>query len=183
MSQTSFLAGSPYRVADRYARRFRARATADELVPLLNGALKEMDQFTLWLNRFDRILVAARLEAPELKNRVWQDRFVDFFNQKDAAFEWLQIVHAKLYDIILDAPAAEEVAEHAMQLLNVPRKAQIEYAISDIDFAPNPLTGRDGISYSIQRLKEWADNAREWIARSRRELKSLIVRANKIVNT
>jgi hypothetical protein len=44
-----------------------------------------------------------------------------------------------------------------------PRKAQIDYAISAIDFYPHPDTGHEMIAYKIDHLKEWYREFMSWL--------------------
>lgn len=147
---------------EKQAWKVGAKSTAD-LIPTLQRASSEVVNLRTWIDRFDRVLLAARSESGLLgPDRVWQDRFVKYFEQADPFTAELDKLDVVLDDIYLDDERAGGLANQARQVLIIPRKAQVTYAIADIDFALNPATGRQGISYSVDRLKEWAQVMRDW---------------------
>jgi len=156
-------------------------ASAGDLVPTLTDAEQVMEDLGEWIGRFPKVLLAARAESPTLDNRVWQERIVDFFKQRDYILvDKLDALDEQLNDIYLDVSDLANVANEARHLLKIPRKAQTEFAISDIEFSPSDQGG-DRISYSIPRLKDWSAEFEKWVATNKRELKGLVSRANQII--
>lgn len=150
-------------------------ASARDLVPTIEKAERLMEDLEDWIKRFDRVLLAARSESDELpKDRVWQDRLVRYFEEADTEFESLQHVDEVLESIYLSSSdGASQMANEARQLVAPPRMAQIEYAISDIDFAKNPLTDRDGITYSVMQLRSWSSGCEKWLKSGTQALRNL----------
>lgn len=165
---------------EKQAWKVGAKTPAD-LIPTLQRASAEVLNLRTWIDRFDRVLLAARSESVELgPDRVWQDRFVKYFEQADPFTSELDGLDDVLDDIYLDDERAGGLANQARQALTIPRKAQVTYAIADIDFALNPATGRQGISYSVDRLKEWAQTLSDWTQSTPIKLLDLSRKAKRI---
>lgn len=147
---------------EKQAWKVGAAAPAD-LVPTLAKARAALIDLKDWIKRFDGLLLVARSESESLPaDRVWQDRFVRYFEQADPMTSQLEALDEVLDDIWLDSENLGDIANQARQLIKMPRHAQVTYAIADIDFSDNPNTGRQGISYSVPRLKEWAGELSKW---------------------
>lgn len=165
---------------EKQAWKVGALSQAD-FIPTLDRANAEVINLRTWIDRFNRVLLAARSESGELgAERVWQDRFVKYFEQADPFTTELDKIDDVLEDIYLDDERVAGLANQARQVLTIPRKAQVTYAIADIDFALNPATGRQGISYSVDRLKEWAQAMSDWTMSTPIKLLDLSRKARRI---
>lgn len=152
-----------------------------DLAPTLQRAANQVVNLRAWIDRFDRTLLVARSESETIgPERVWQDRFVKYFEQAEPFTTELEAIDDVLDDIYLDDEKAAGIANQARQIIQIPRKAQVTYAIADIDFADNPNTGRQGISYSVERLKDWAAQMNSWAQSVPGKLLDLSRRAGRI---
>lgn len=164
----------------RYVSQNRKTSAAEsrEFAAALRKSKVALDTIAALLRGRDRVLVAAiaRAEQDGLpKGRVWQGRFVDLFESMEPAFADLQEVDQALDAIYLGGDAeVSDSANTIRQVLDLPRKAMTEYAISDIDFAPNPDTGREGITYSVQKLKEWGAALEKWVTDAQKKVRALV---------
>lgn len=165
---------------EKQAWKVGALSHAD-LVPTLQRAGAQVVNLRTWIDRFDRTLLVARSESSTLDpDRVWQDRFVRYFEQADPFTAELEQLDEVLENIYLDDERAAGIANQARQVLKIPRKSQVTYAIADIDFSDNPNTGRQGISYSVTRLKEWAAEMAKWARDTPGKLLDLSRKATRI---
>lgn len=164
---------------ERAARKVRA---ATLTVPeLIDRALQATEVLSGILPRIDRVLLLARSEAETLVGRVWQDRMVMFFKALEPSLEEISQVSQDFDEVYLGASQPlVKLVNQVRRVLLMPRKATVEYAISDIDFGPNPNTGREGISYSLPLLKEWASSLTRWLPAVRVQLKLLKNRAERL---
>lgn len=123
---------------------------------LLRRAVAELDTVHKIVQRVDPVFLSARNESKGIlpSDRVWQTRFVVFFKALEPSLDELRQIRGDL--------KKHPDSDRSMNLLDPPKRATIEHAISDIDFAPNPSTGEDGISYSLPRLREWARELEKW---------------------
>ena len=140
-------------------------STSSDLPKLLTEASAAIREVQAVLSHFDRLMLLSRHNASETglpEDRVWQTSWVKYFTGVEHPLTILERLSDSLDDIYLDVPAQADVANDARGVLMLPRKAMITYAISDIDFAPNPDTGREGISYSVPVLKEWSKALDVW---------------------
>lgn len=158
-------------------------AKVDQLEPALESMMIILDEIPV--RDFNSILVSARTESETLKDRVWQKRFVPYLE--------------RVYDKIRELDGPKEIfkdveAGYQVQVLTtliwqslaalmVPRKATPDYAISNIEFNPNPKTNREEISYSIQVLREWNQELEKWIKDAKVTLKSLLPKIRRVIKT
>lgn len=155
-------------------------ALAADLPQLLASSLTLFNQIDGWASRFNSVLVAARAESQGLEDRVWQTRFVSYFKDGEQAIEALRDLDQTLDDLYVETPALAQIVNAARQAVRIPQKAEVTYAISDIDFQPDPNTGRDGITYGIDTLKEWSNAVGAWSARGQQALRQLIAKAKRL---
>jgi hypothetical protein len=133
-----------------------------------------------WMTRFSSVLMAARTESEGLDGRVWQTRFVQYFKDGEETLEKIRDMYQALGDMYVEKPALAQVVDQARQALLIPQKAEISQAISDIDFQPDPHTGRDGITYDIDTLKAWASALGAWSNKSQQALRQLGAKAKRL---
>jgi hypothetical protein len=170
--------------ASKSQKQSKTASKPSEFSVLTAKAQKSLESIGATLKGFQRMMLAARSESISLGDtRVWQDRPVAFFEELDDSLETLQGVGEGLDDLSLDVAPLANLANEARSILALPRKATVEYAISDIDFAANPDTGREGISYSVGRLREWADELGKWASGAIRSLKTVDQKAGRILRT
>ncbi len=155
-------------------------ALENELPQLLVNGMGLFGQVDGWVSRFNSVLVAARAEAPDLDGRVWQTRFVQYFKDGEAPLDALRDLDQTLDDLFVGSPALAQVVNQARQAVRIPQKAEVTHAISDIDFQPDPDTGRDGITYDIDTLKEWSSALGAWSTRGQQTLRQLTQKAKRL---
>jgi len=154
----------------------RTTATSSDLPKLLTEAATAIREVQAVLTHFDRLMVLSRHNASQTglsEDRVWQTSWVKYFTGIEHPLTILERVSDSLDDIYLDVPAQADVANDARGALILPRKALVTYAISDIDFSPNPDTGREGISYSVPVLREWSKALEVWAKSSLTKISGL----------
>jgi hypothetical protein len=156
-------------------------AKVDQLEPALESMMGILGQIPV--RDFDRILVAARAESTTLDGRVWQKRFVphlenvyDKIRELDDPKEILKDIEAGY-----KAQTLIELIWQALTAVTVPRKASPDYAISNIEFNPDPTTRREEISYSIQVLREWNQELEKWVKDARTTLKALVPKVRRVI--
>jgi hypothetical protein len=156
-------------------------AKVDQLEPALESMMDILGQIPV--RDFDRILVAARAESATLDGRVWQKRFVphlenvyDKIRELDDPKEILKDIEAGY-----KAQTLIELIWQALTAVTVPRKASPDYAISNIEFNPDPTTRREEISYSIQVLREWNQELEKWVKDARTTLKALVPKVRRVI--
>lgn len=153
-------------------------ASADDLIPTLERADTLVEDLEDWAKRFDGVLLVARSESKLPDNRVWQDRFVKYFEESDYLLTGLRHVDDVLDGIYLgDSSELADIANEARHLLGITHMARIEYAISDIDFTAHPKTGREEITYDIDTLKKWSRAFHQWATKAKTGLRNLKRRA------
>jgi len=153
-----------------------------ELAPAFAKAKTALDAILSTLRVFPRILTAARSEATTIGNdRVWQERPVGVLRSIDATMAAITEADELFDKTALARGPLANIALDARSYLVVPRKATVEYAISDIDFATNPNTGREGISYSVGTLRDWASELEKWATAAKGHLKVLEQKAARVV--
>jgi len=156
---------------------------ASELPALLAEGEALFNQVKGWVARFNSVLMAARAEAQTLEgtNRVWQHRVVSYFKDSESVLEKLRDLDQTLDDLYVETPALAQVINSARQAVRIPQKAEISYAISDIDFQPDPDTGRDGITYDIDTLKAWASAVEDWSRKGGPAMRQLTSKAKRLL--
>lgn len=158
-------------------------ASTSELAPAFKKAQAALDAVLTSIKVFPRMLTAARAEAQTIDERVWQERPVALFKSIEAALTSVGEADELFDTVSLARGRLANIATDARSRLIIPRKAAVEYAISDIDFATNPNTGREGISYSVGTLRDWAGELEKWASSAKGELKTLEQKAARIVRT
>lgn len=103
---------------------------------------------------------------------IWQDPFVGFFESYDTYQHQLSILSGKL--TTLAQTEDPQVIKKAKMTVEPPKKAQIDQAISTIDFAANPDTGQDEIIYPRANLVTWQAAFKDWTTSSSKLLKTLL---------
>jgi len=152
-------------------------ATASDLPGLIARALQTVKEVQGILSGFDRTLIASRHESDFGDGRVAQTFWVKFFKDLGKPLATLEDVSFDLEGIYLESRDLADVANEARNLLVLPRRALITYAISDIDFSTNPTTGQDVITYSVAVLKDWAKNLESWVKSASTKLSGLARKA------
>lgn len=155
-------------------------ALANELPQLLAQGVGLFGQVDGWAARFNSVLMAARAESEGLEGRVWQTRFVQYFKDGEGPLDGLRDLDQTLDDLFVESPALAQIVNQARQAVKIPQKSEITHAISDIDFQPDPNTGRDGITYNIDTLREWSSAVGAWSSRGQQTLKQLITKAKRL---
>jgi hypothetical protein len=156
-------------------------AKVDQLEPALESMMTILSEVPV--KDFDRILVAARAGSETLKNRVWQRYFSLHLNRTYDKISEL----GDPKEILEDIAAGYKVQTltvliwQALTAISVPRKASPDYAISDIEFNPDPTTHREEISYSIQVLREWNQELEKWTKEARITLNSLLPKIRRVI--
>lgn len=109
-------------------------------------------------------LVAARAKASDLPDgRVWQESVKRFLGSTAETLEEVDTLKYRLED--LEVPNYK-VLSQVVEALNVPRKATVAYAISDMEFSDDK-NGETNISYSYAVLKTWVDSLGNWAKAAR----------------
>jgi hypothetical protein len=155
-------------------------AGASNLPQLLVKALDLFQQIDQWMARFNSVLVASRAEAGDLDGRVWQDRFVQYLRDGEQAMEGLRDLDQLLDEVPVETPALLQVVHGSRQAVRIPQKAEVTQAIADIEFRPDPKTGRDGITYSINALKTWSNEVVAWSKRGQQTLRQMVQKTKRL---
>jgi hypothetical protein len=153
------------------------------LLSLIDQGVQSFSLVEVWIRRFPSVLTAARAESSDLDGRVRQERFIRYFTEGEESLATLEGLEQAFDDLSLDVPGLANLAQQARQAVRVPQKTTVAYAISDIDFVPNPQTGRDDITYSIETLREWSDALSGWATKGRSALRTLGTKAARLVRT
>jgi hypothetical protein len=153
----------------RVLTRFQQRQARTEDLP---SVLKQIGtvhtRLQTWIKGFP--LQESQQDTETLPTGwVWQDPFVGFFESYDIYQQQLGALDAKLAALALDP----QVLKKLKPMVEPPKKAQIDQAISTIDFAVNPDTGQDEIIYPKAKLVVWKDAFLDWTTKATKLLKTL----------
>lgn len=160
-----------------------ASAKIDQLEPALESMRATLGKIPV--KEFDRILVAARAESETLVGRVWQKRFMPYFDGIDDTVRELEAFKEDLnhIEVVYSVQLLTELIWQALKAVDIPRKASTDYAISNIEFNLNPTTQREEISYSIPVLREWNKELEKWVKDAQTTLKTLVPKVRRIIKT
>jgi hypothetical protein len=159
-------------VARRVLTRFAHQRTArvEDLPSVLQQLGEVHIRIQTWLKGFP-LQEAQKNTATLPKGWVWQDPFVGFFEGYDSYQQHLNSLGDKL--AYLAQTSDPQVIKKARTTIEPPKKAQIDQAISTLDFAVNPDTGQDSIIYPKMNLVSWKTSFHDWTIKSSKILRSL----------
>lgn len=143
---------SATRVANRYKK-----ATGSDLIDLLNNGLGTLVSIEGIIRGADKLLVGS-------KGRVYQSTVLRTLKALDPLIAEVSDLQWALQ---LKRSGADKqltkILDTLSNVLDIPKSATVEYAISDIEFTPN-ASGADEITYDLNRLKMWSVNLKKWVA-------------------
>jgi hypothetical protein len=129
------------------------------LLTTLNDVLATHKKIAPLMRGVDRILS---------RPTIWQRDITPFFEEYEFLLSRLSELDADLEGIYLAEDnrygEAASIAREATK--DPPRKARVEYAISDLDFLPDPKINKEEIVYSGTTISEWVKEVRKWNARA-----------------
>lgn len=174
---------TPLRITARFQRNLlqERTAAAPDLGVTLNDALQALSGLESWFKAFAGVLRQAEQDTEGLPSGwVWQPRFVKFFEGADVFESQLRESDDRLAGIYYGQDKESDIANAARGDLRQPRKAQIGYAIEEIQFFDHPKLGKDYIAYDVKRLKEWAAAYGKWLTDAARGLNANLKKAQRL---
>lgn len=159
------------RVAALFQAQTKTAAKVSELKPSVEEALEIHKDLAAWVNKFETVIQRAPRTGLE-PGWVWQDSVLGFLHQLEGFLTQLKDLDETLESIYLSEDSKfGDIANAARGgTIEAPRKARLEYAISNFEFYPDPKTGQDQIAYKEATLADWANEFERWVANAIRVL-------------
>lgn len=136
---------------------------------LLDKVIREVTALSTYAKSLDRAIQKAQKAADGLPSGwVWQKDIVAVIQDMDKYLKPLSKLDSDLEDFWLShGGKLGEIANVARDATyEPPDHARLDHAISDLEFFPDPKTGREEIAYSVSTLKEWASALNKWVDKS-----------------
>jgi len=162
----------------RLTTRFRHKvltARTKGFKPTLARADRVMSRVEEWGKQFSGVLRQAKTENEGAPNGwVWQTPFISYFKGFDVYQSQLRDLDYTMEGLAISSdPFADQAAEARNATKGPGRVGRISHAISDLDFAYDPVAGDERLLYRVATLEGWHRAFMKWVSNSKARLKRL----------